>query len=115
MTALDLCITSDGHPPTLGDIVRIQAQTRPDLVAMVFEGRETSCRELERPSFGIANALRAAGLAGGDRVAIPAKDSHRFFELLLGATIVGVVSGPTNRRLFTPKLKEAASDRAPAE
>ena len=38
MTALDLRIKSDGHPPTLGDIVRIQTQTRPDLVAMVFEG-----------------------------------------------------------------------------
>jgi hypothetical protein len=38
MTALDLRIKSDGHPPTLGDIFRIQTQTRPDLVAMVFEG-----------------------------------------------------------------------------
>jgi non-ribosomal peptide synthetase component F len=65
MTALDLRIKSDGHPPTLGNIARIQAQTRPDLVAEVFEGRETSYGELERASFGIANALRAAGLVGG--------------------------------------------------
>jgi non-ribosomal peptide synthetase component E (peptide arylation enzyme) len=67
MTALDLRIKSDGNPPTLGDIVRIQARTWPDLVAMVFGGRETSYGELERASFDIANAVRAAGLAGGDR------------------------------------------------
>jgi hypothetical protein len=52
MTALDLRIKSDGNPPTLGDIVRIQARTRPELVAMVFGRRETSCGELERASFG---------------------------------------------------------------
>lgn len=87
----------------LADLARINAADRPDRVALRFEGRCTSYAELHRDSGRAANALIAAGVGPGDRVAYLGKNSDRFFELLIGAAKAGAVTTPVNWRLAVPE------------
>jgi len=52
----------------------------------------------------MAGALRSAGLKPGDRIATLAKNSPRYFELLMAAWWAGGVIVPLNTRLAFPEL-----------
>jgi len=95
---------------TLGDMVRDHAQARPLARAMAFEGRITTYGELDRRTNQVAQALRAAGLAPGDRIAHLGKNSDLYFELLLGAAKAGVVTAPINWRLAPPEIAHVLAD-----
>ncbi|WP_439817808.1 fatty acid--CoA ligase [Zavarzinia sp. CC-PAN008] len=88
---------------TLGDTVRFHGETRPDKVALQFEGRLTTFAELDRHTNQVANALIAAGLKKGDRIAYFGKNSDHYFETWLGATKAGVVMVPVGWRLAPPE------------
>lgn len=80
---------------TLDDVIRHHAQTRPDATAIVFEGTRLSYGELDRRASGVAQALIAAGIGPGDRVAHLGRNTAAYFELLAGiararAVIVGI-------------------------
>jgi long-chain acyl-CoA synthetase len=98
---MDATIVLDGSPapPALGAILRINGALNADRVALSFEGVDTTYAELLRASIRVANALRAEGLARGERVAILAKNGINFFEVLFGAAMLGVVVVPINWRL----------------
>ena len=89
---------------TLGDVTRIHAGQRPDAVAFEFEGRLTSFAELDAHTNQVANALVAAGIAPGQRIAYLGKNSDHYFELLLGAAKAGVVMVPVGWRLAPPEI-----------
>src|SRR5258708_1354308 len=94
-------------PPDLrefADIIRYQARSQPDVIAMVFEGRETTYAELDRAASRVANGLRAMDPATGTRIAQLDKNSDHFYELLLGAAKGGQVLVPVNYRLAPPEL-----------
>jgi long-chain acyl-CoA synthetase len=84
---------------TLGDIPRHHARTRPNQVALSFEGRETTFAELDARSNQVAAALVAAGVEPGDCVAYFGKNSDHYFELLFGVAKVGAVIAPIGWRL----------------
>jgi acyl-CoA synthetase (AMP-forming)/AMP-acid ligase II len=65
---------------TLGDVARYHAEARPDAVAFSFEGRDTTFADFDRHTNQVANALIAAGLSTGDRVAYVGKNSDWYFE-----------------------------------
>ena len=69
----------------LGELVRYQAAVRPERVAMIFEGRQTTDGQLDRRSSRIANGLRAINPAPHMRVASIAKNTDAFYEVLFGA------------------------------
>ncbi|MEG1451701.1 fatty acid--CoA ligase [Brevundimonas sp.] len=96
--------------PTLGDIPRHYARTRPDQIASVYEGRETNWAELDRRSNRVANVLRAAGVQKGERVAFAGKGSDEFFELYFGVAKMGAVIVPTIWRLAPPEIAHIATD-----
>lgn len=95
---------------TLGDVARYHAEARPDAVALVFEGRETSFADFDRHTNQVANALIAAGLKVGDRVAYVGKNSDHYFELLIGAAKAGVVTTPIGWRLAAPEIAYIVGD-----
>src|SRR5260221_10035018 len=72
--------------PTVADIVRHHGRTRPDRVALYFEGQSVSYSELDRRASRVAQGLIAAGIKPQARVAILAKNDLAFFELWFGAT-----------------------------
>ena len=70
---------------TATDLLRRQARLRPADPALWFEGQETSFGELDARSNQCAQALLAAGLRPGDRVAVLSKNTDAFPVLWFGA------------------------------
>lgn len=95
---------------TLGDVARYHAESRPDAVAFSFEGRDTTFFDFDRHTSQVANALIAAGLSTGDRVAYVGKNSDWYFELLIGAAKAGVVTTPIGWRLAAPEIAYIVAD-----
>jgi long-chain acyl-CoA synthetase len=96
------------------DITRNFAKTEPGRIALSFEGRETTYADFERHTNQVANALIAAGVKPGDRVAFFGKNSDTYFEVLFGAAKMGGVTSPINWRLAGPEVAYILRDsRAP--
>ena len=95
---------------SLADIIRHQAATRADAVALVFQEEETSYGELERRACRVANALRGEGVATGARIAILSQNRSAFFEILLGTLKIGAVLVPVNFRLAPAEVAYVVND-----
>ncbi len=97
---------------TLGDIVREHARTGPDKTALTYveasvadEHRTWSFAELNSESNRIANALLAAGIEPGQRIAYLDKNAPEYFLYLLGGAKVNAVSVAVNWRLAVPEME----------
>jgi long-chain acyl-CoA synthetase len=96
------------------DITRNFAKMQPGRIALSFEGAETTYAEFERHTNQVANALIAAGVKPGDRVAFFGKNSDTYFEVFFGAAKMGGVTAPINWRLAGPEVAYILKDsRAP--
>ncbi|HEX5506245.1 MAG TPA: fatty acid--CoA ligase, partial [Thermomicrobiales bacterium] len=91
-------------------VLRAQAATRPEAAALTFEGRTTTFGELDRRANQVANGLRAVSPAPEARVAVLAKNSAAFYELLLGAAKARDVLVPINWRLAPPEVAYIVND-----
>ena len=96
--------------PTLGDVARYHARTRPESTALTFEGRESTFADFDRNTNRVANALIAEGLKPGQRIAYVGKNSDAYFELLFGAAKAGVVMTPIGWRLAPPEVAYIVGD-----
>ena len=99
--------------PTLGDIPRYHARTRPQHPAMTFEGRTTEWAALDAGANRVANALLASGCAPGDRIAYLGKGTDEFFELMFGIAKAGAVIAPIQWRLAAPEIQQVLTDARP--
>jgi long-chain acyl-CoA synthetase len=95
---------------TLADLARTQARVRADHPALTFEGRELTYGELDRRANRVANALTAAGIGRGDRVALLDRNVPELFELIFGAAKIGAVTVPVNWRLAPPEIRQIVND-----
>jgi long-chain acyl-CoA synthetase len=96
--------------PTLGDVARYHGEVRGQAVALSFEGRDTTFAAFDRKTSQVANALIAAGLKKGDRVAYVGKNSDLYFELLFGSAKAGVITAPIGWRLAPPEVAYIVGD-----
>lgn len=103
-----------GEGKTIADYLRDHGAQRPDAVALVFEGQETSFAELNRRANRVANGLRAMSLPAGTRVAYLGKNRDVYFEYWLGAILAGLVLVPINWRLAPPEVAYILADSRPA-
>ncbi len=102
------------HPQSFAETTRKLADTQPDRVALSFEGRHTTYADLEKHTNQAANALIAAGIKKGDRIAFLGKNSDSYFEVFLGAGKMGGTTTPINWRLAAPEVVYILQDsRAP--
>lgn len=103
---------SDAHPQlnSLAEIPRFHAGSRPDAIAITYEGRNTTYRQLQDASSRVANGLRAAGIVAGDRIGILDKNADCFFEIWLGAAKLNAVIVPINARLAGPEIEYVLND-----
>jgi fatty-acyl-CoA synthase len=90
--------------------LREHARLRPDHPAIVCEGREVDYARLDRDSNRTANALRAAGLAPGARVAFLGRESEHYYDIVLGAIKAGLVMVPINWRLTAREVDHVLRD-----
>jgi acyl-CoA synthetase (AMP-forming)/AMP-acid ligase II len=102
-------------PPdfTLAQIVRNQAAIRPDAPAITFGEGTLSFGDLEVRSNRAANAMIAAGVRKGDRVAVLSKNAPVFFELAFAASKAGAVLAGLNWRLAPVEIEAIMADAEP--
>ncbi|GGC88340.1 fatty acid--CoA ligase [Chelatococcus reniformis] len=100
----------DSRLSTLADVPRLHAATKGDQIALSFEGRLTQHAEFDRRTSQVANALIAAGLKPGDRVAHVGKNTDFFFELVFGCFKAGVTIVPIVWRLAPPEVGYIVGD-----
>ena len=81
------------------DFLHRAAYLYPDKVAVVHGQRRYSYRELAERSWRLANALRSAGLAKGDRVAALLFNSPAMLEAHFGVPAAGGILVAVNNRL----------------
>jgi acyl-CoA synthetase (AMP-forming)/AMP-acid ligase II len=98
---------------TLADIVRVQALCNASAPALAFGSRQWTYAQLDEMSGRCAGALAAKGIQRGDRVAILARNSDAFFEVLLACAKVGALLLPLNWRLAAPELAYILKDAGP--
>jgi len=90
--------------------LRRAVQIKPHGVATHFAGRQRTWQQsLERIS-RVAGALSALGVRTGDRVAILALNSDRYFELMYAIPWIGAAMVPLNTRLAAPELDYILAD-----
>ncbi len=95
---------------TIADIARVQAGLRPDQTALWFEGASTSFSDVDKRSNRVANALIAADVQPGDRVAYLGKNMDVYYEILLGTAKARGALAAINNRLAAPEMQFIASD-----
>ncbi|MGE2719370.1 long-chain-fatty-acid--CoA ligase [Mycolicibacterium celeriflavum] len=100
------------HPDiaTVADIARVFGAERPDAVAFIAGERTTTFAEFDARSNQVAQALRAAGVGFGDRVALIEKNGIEFFEVACALSKLGAVVVPVNWRLAAPEMAHIIDD-----
>ena len=97
------------RPLLITDIMRFADRNHPDveIVSVTMDAPRHRCtwRDLFRRTRQLANALTAAGVKPGDRVASLAWNDHRHVELYYAVSCMGAVMHTINPRLFPEQLE----------
>lgn len=84
---------------TIGELLDDRARDTPDFVFCRFEGQAITCRELAERANRFANALVAAGIGPGDRVAIMLPNHPDYIAVFLALLRLGACQVPVNINL----------------
>ncbi len=95
---------------TLARIVDRQAELRGEKIALVYNDKFTTFRELADQSNQVANQLIKRGSKPGDRVALLDKNSDSFYALFAGCSKAGCVLTPINSRLSPAEISYILKD-----
>jgi len=95
---------------SVADIIRRRAVQHPEATALVFNGRKTSYRELDRCASQVANALLAEGIGPQARIAHLDKNNDIFFHLMFGCAKANAVLVSVNWRLAPPEIAYIVND-----
>ncbi|MHB1126810.1 MAG: long-chain-fatty-acid--CoA ligase [Bacillota bacterium] len=82
----------------VGDWIRFSAHLYPEKTAVIFGNARLTYREFNSRINRLAQALMAAGVTKGDRVAILATDCPQYLEINLAVARIGAVYVPLNFR-----------------
>src|SRR5512144_314196 len=83
----------------VGSWIERRARIVPDGIALVGGGRALTYLDLARRIRRLANGLREAGVARGERVAWLGENHPAFIESLFATALLGGVLVPVNHRL----------------
>jgi acyl-CoA synthetase (AMP-forming)/AMP-acid ligase II len=96
------------------DVIRLRAAATPDATAFIEPGKRTTFAQLDRRSSQVAQALVAAGVRPGDRVAFLGANSPAFLEIVYGAAKAGAIATAINNRLSPTEVTAILADALPA-
>jgi long-chain acyl-CoA synthetase len=99
-----------GDDLRVADVVRRHAAERGDVVAIRHGARSLTYRGLDERSNRLAQALVAAGVGAGSRVAYLDRTAPEVIELMFAVSKIGAVIVPLNWRLAVPELTRIVSD-----
>jgi acyl-CoA synthetase (AMP-forming)/AMP-acid ligase II len=97
----------------VADLIRSRAAASPDAVAMRTADTVTSFADLDATSSRVAQALLAAGVTPGDRVAYIGRNSPDFLAVTYGIAKVGAVVAAVNVMLAPSEVTHILDDCAP--
>ena len=98
----------------IGYQLEIQAAHRPDAVALAYGARTLNYRDLRQRACKLAQAMSAAGVAPGDRVAVLLHNCPHFFEALFASAMLGAVFVPVNFRLVAREIGQIFAACSPS-
>jgi len=90
--------------------LRRAVQTRPRHASTCFATRRRTWEQTIDRVARVAGALSALGVQRGDRVAILALNSDRYFELMYAIPWIGAALVPLNTRLAAPEIEYILND-----
>ena len=90
--------------------LRRAVQIKPNGLATTFASRRRTWQQSAERVARVAGALSALGVRNGDRVAILALNSDRYFELLYAIPWIGAAMVPINTRLAEPEIEYILAD-----
>ena len=97
------------RPLLITDIMRFADRNHPDveIVSVTLDTPRHRCtwRDVFRRTRQLANALTAAGIKPGDRIASLAWNDYRHLELYYAVSCIGAVMHTINPRLFPEQLE----------
>ncbi|SEF57944.1 long-chain acyl-CoA synthetase [Nonomuraea solani] len=102
------------HSLSLSDVLADHARSRPQVTAVVDGAVRLTYPELDARVTRLAAALRARGVAKGDRVLWLGQNAHAVLELLLACSRLGAVFCPANWRQSADELRFVVDDLSPA-
>jgi benzoate-CoA ligase family protein len=97
------------HPSIFGYLAT-QLEERPDSNAYVYRGGKTTFRELHSGASKLAGALKARGIAPGDRVAMVMQDSIELVLAILALMGMGAIAVPINPALSEADISHVIND-----
>jgi acyl-CoA synthetase (AMP-forming)/AMP-acid ligase II len=86
------------------------ARTRPDAIALIVDGEQTTYGEFGDRCRRVAALLRGLGVESGDRVAVLVPNSREWFEVVHGAGRVGAVAVPVNVHFKADEVAHVVHD-----
>ena len=98
---------------SFADILRQLAISRGSSPALTFEDQTWSFAQLHERSSRSANALMAAGVGQGDRVALLTKNCAECFELMYACNKIGAIFTGLNWRLAPTEIQAIVQDAQP--
>src|SRR2546426_4714504 len=107
---IELTSVQFGDDFRVADLIREQAARRGDVVALRHGARALTYAELDERSNRLAQALLAAGIDRGSRVAHLDRTAPEVVELLLATSKIGAVTVPLNWRLARRELTTIVED-----
>ncbi len=95
---------------TLGDMLVAPMKVCPDRVAIYFQDRAFTYRELDADINRVANALIALGVQPGDRVCTHLDNRPEFIAIYLGIMRAAAVLAPTNIMYTAEEIQHILND-----
>jgi len=94
-----------GGKALANDVVEAGFRRYPDKVAIVYDGKTYTYRDLDEKSLRFANALRRIGIEKGDKVSLLMTNSADYMFAYFGIIRSGAVVVAVNYRLAAPELR----------
>lgn len=95
---------------TLADVLVPAMALTPDRVAVAFEDRAITYRELDTAANRVANVLVGSGVRPGDRVAVHLENRPEFLEVYQGILRAGATLVPTNVMYTAEEMEHILED-----
>lgn len=102
------------NPESIGFWSTRRAELSPGRVAVDFEDRAVTYRELNARANRVASVLRGSGVGRGDRVAVLSDNRPEYLEAFFACAKLGAILTPVSWRLAEPEIAWQIGDSEPS-
>ncbi len=100
-------------PGLMADILRHNAEQRPDATAVEYHGQRTGFAAFALRAEAIARGLAGLGCGAGERVAMLSRNSPAMLELYAACELARCIAVPLNFRLAEPEVRHVLAATSP--